>query len=85
LHILNAKSIGGRVSLSSWPHRGNAMALKHITTVWLIRQGVRFAWTMAHVSEPLARAGERLEVQRDGIAVGHGVDMLDVLEPLSAA
>jgi hypothetical protein len=61
------------------------MALKHITTVWLIRQGVRLAWTMARVSARLGSAGERLEVRLDGMATANGVDMLDVLQPLAVA
>lgn len=59
------------------------MALKHITTVWLIRQGISLAWTIAHVSTRLGSAGERLEVRLDGIAAARGIDMLDVLSPLT--
>jgi hypothetical protein len=59
------------------------MALKHITTVWLIRQGVRLAWAMARASARLGSAGERLEARLDGVAAARGVDMLDVLAPLS--
>jgi hypothetical protein len=61
------------------------MALTHITTVWFIRQGVRLAWTMAHLSEGLGGAGVRLETRLEDIAVAQGVDMRDVLEPLSVA
>lgn len=59
------------------------MALKYITRVWVIRQGVRLAWRMAHVSERLGSAAESLEVRLDDIAKARGVDMWDVLEPLS--
>ena len=59
------------------------MTLKHTTTVWLIRQGVRLAWAMAHAAERLGSAGERLEVRLDAVAGAQGVDMRDVLEPLT--
>jgi hypothetical protein len=59
------------------------MALKHITTVWLIRQGVRLAWAMARSAGRLASAGELLETRLDGVAAARGVDMLDVLAPLT--
>lgn len=60
------------------------MALKDITTVWLIRQGLRLAWAMARAAERLGSAGERLETPLDAVAVTRGVDMLDVRAPLSA-
>lgn len=61
------------------------MALKHITTVWLIRQGVRLAWTMARMSEQLGGVGVGLEDRLEGIAAARDIDMRGVLEPLSAA
>jgi hypothetical protein len=60
------------------------MSFKHTTTVWTIRQGVRFAWAMARAARQLGDAGECLELRLDATAVARGVDMLDVLEPLAA-
>jgi hypothetical protein len=60
------------------------MTLPHTTTVWMIRQGIRFAWAMAGAAERLGNAGERLEARLDAVAVAQGVDMRDVLEPLTA-
>jgi hypothetical protein len=59
------------------------MTFPHNTTVWLIRQGVRLAWAMARAAETLGDAGIRLEVRLDATADARGVDMLDVLEPLT--
>lgn len=58
------------------------MALPNSTTVWLIRQGVRFAWAMARASERLGSAEVRLETWLEAVAEARGVDMRDVLEPL---
>ena len=60
------------------------MALKHITTVWLIRQGVCLAWAMARAAGRLGSAGERLEARLDAAAVARDIIMLDVLAPLTA-
>jgi hypothetical protein len=60
------------------------MTLKHTTTVWLIRQGVRLAWAMARAAQRLGDAGVRLEVRLDAMAAARGVDMLDVVAPLTA-
>lgn len=58
------------------------MAFNDTTTVWLIRQGVRLAWSLARVSERLGSAGERLEARLERSAADRGVDMRDVLQPL---
>jgi hypothetical protein len=58
------------------------MSFKHTTTVWTIRQGVRFAWAMARAARQLGEAGERLEVRLDAMATARGVNILDALEPL---
>jgi hypothetical protein len=59
------------------------MDLPHTTTVWIVRQGIRLAWAMASLAERLGDAGVRLEVRLDATAAARGVDMLDVLEPLT--
>ena len=59
------------------------MALPHNTTVWLIRQGVRLASAMALAAERLGNAAERLERRLEAAAGAQGVDMRDVLEPLT--
>ena len=59
------------------------MAIKHNTTVWLVRQGVRLAWAMARSAGRLESAGELLEAGLDDVAAARGIDMLDVLEPLA--
>jgi hypothetical protein len=59
------------------------MALKYTITVWLIRQGVRLAWAMARTAERLGGSGERLEARMEAAAAACGVDMIDVLAPLS--
>ena len=61
------------------------MAFKYSTTVWMIRQGVRFAWALARAAERLGNAGERLETRLEAVATARGADMLDVLAPLSVA
>ena len=58
------------------------MALKHITTVWLIRQGLCLAWAMARAAGRLGSFGERLEARLDAVAVARHID---VLAPLSVA
>jgi len=59
------------------------MTLSHTTTVWMIRQGVRLAWATARAAQQLGYAGERLESRLDAVAMVRGVDMLDVLAPLT--
>ena len=59
------------------------MTLSHTTTVWMIRQGVRLAWAAARAAQQLGDAGERLESRLDAVAMVRGVDMLDVLAPLT--
>ena len=60
------------------------MTLRHTATVWTLTQGVRLAWVMARAARHIGDAGERLEVRLDAVAMARGVDMLDVLEPLTA-
>jgi hypothetical protein len=52
------------------------MALKHITTVRLRRQGVRLAWAIARAAERLGNAGERLKARLEAI--------VEVFAPLTA-
>jgi hypothetical protein len=59
------------------------MDLPHMTTVWIVRQRVRFAWAMAGAARQLGGAGERLEVWLDAVAVAQRVDMRDMLAPLT--
>jgi hypothetical protein len=60
------------------------MTFRHMATVWTLTQGVRLAWAMARVARQLGDAGERLESGLEAVAVARGVDMLAVLEPLTA-
>jgi hypothetical protein len=61
------------------------MTLRHMATVWTLTQGVRLAWVMARAARQLGDAGECLELRLDTLALARGVDMLDVLTPLSVA
>jgi hypothetical protein len=58
--------------------------IRHTTTVWTSRQGIRLAWALARASERLGSTGERLETRLEHIAAARGVDMRDVLAPLNA-
>lgn len=60
------------------------MTLPHTMMIWTLTQGFRLAWAMAHAAKRLGDAGERLEARLDGMAVARGVDILDVLEPLTS-
>jgi hypothetical protein len=59
------------------------MTVNYCTTRWVLTQGVRLAWAMAQVARRLGDAGVRLEVRLDAVAVARGIDMLDVLRPLT--
>ena len=45
--------------------------------------GVRLAWAMARVAERLGDAGARLEYRLEAMAMARGIDMGDVLAPLT--
>jgi hypothetical protein len=59
------------------------MTHPHSTTVWIVRQGIRLPGAMAALAERLGDSAARLEVRLDATATAHGVDTLDVFEPLT--
>jgi hypothetical protein len=59
------------------------MTFRHMAAVWTLTQGVRLAWAMARVAQQLGDAGVRLEDRLDAMATARGVDMFDVLAPLT--
>jgi hypothetical protein len=59
------------------------MTVKYSTTRWTLTQGVRLAWAMARAAMRLGDAGVRLEYALDAVAAARGIDMGDVLAPLT--
>ena len=59
------------------------MMVTYSTTRWALTQGVRLAWAMARVTTRLGDAGVRLEQSLDAVAMARGIDMGDVLLPLT--
>jgi hypothetical protein len=59
------------------------MTLRHRTTIWALTSLVRLAWRAAEVASRLGEAGVRLENWVDRTAAYRGIDILDVLVPLT--
>lgn len=59
------------------------MTVNHNTARWALRTSVRLAWGMAGVAERLADAGVRLEDRLEAVAMARGIDMMDVIRPLT--
>jgi hypothetical protein len=59
------------------------MTVKHNTARWALTTSVRLAWAMARVAERLGDAGVRLEFRLEAVAMAWGIDMVDVLAPLT--
>ncbi len=63
------------------------MTLRHMATVWTLTQGVRLTWAMARAAQQLGDAGDRLSNRLDAAvnraAEARGIDMWDVLGPLT--
>jgi hypothetical protein len=60
------------------------MDLPHITTVWIVRQGMRFAWAAVGPGLRHRGAGERLEAGLEAMVGARGVSVLGLLEPLTS-
>ena len=57
--------------------------VKHSTARWTLTTSLRLAWAMARVAKRLGDAGVRLEYRLEAMAVARGIDMGDVLLPLT--
>jgi hypothetical protein len=62
---------------------GFGMTLKHKTTIWALTSLIRLAWGAAGVAMRLGEAGVCLENWVDRTAACCGIDVLDVLAPLT--
>jgi hypothetical protein len=63
------------------------MTYRHIAIVWTLTQAMRLAWAIIRAAQKLGCAGEhigeRLEARVEAAARGRGVDISDMLEPLT--
>jgi hypothetical protein len=59
------------------------MTLRYRTTTRALTSLLRLAWRTAEAARRLGEAGERLENWVDGTAAYRGIDILDVLAPLT--
>jgi hypothetical protein len=59
------------------------MTLRYRITTLALTSLIRLAWRTAEAARTLGEAGERLEHWVESTAVGRGIDVLDVLAPLT--
>jgi hypothetical protein len=59
------------------------MTLRHRTATWALTSVMRFAWRTIEVARMLGEAGARIENWVDRTAAHRGIDILDVLAPLT--
>ena len=59
------------------------MTVKYSTTRWALTTNVRLAWATARLAARLGDADVRLEDKAEAVAMARGIDMVDVLLPLT--
>jgi hypothetical protein len=59
------------------------MTLRHRTTTRALTSLIRLAWSTAEAARRLAEAGVHVENWVDRTAARHGIDILEVLAPLT--
>jgi hypothetical protein len=59
------------------------MRLRYRITTWALTSLIRLAWRTAEASRRLGEAGVQLENWVDRTAAKRGIDILDVLAPLT--
>jgi hypothetical protein len=61
------------------------MPLGYRTTTWALANLIRLAWGTAEAARRLAEAGVHVENRVDPTAARRGIDILDVIGPLTAS
>jgi hypothetical protein len=59
------------------------MTVKQNTARWALTASVQLAWAMARAAERLGKAGVCFEYRLEAVAMARGIDMGDVLAPLT--
>jgi hypothetical protein len=66
-----------------WLTGGLGMTLRHLTPKWALVSLISLAWRTVEAAKRLGEAGGRPENWVDGVAAYRGIDLLDVLAPLT--